>query len=74
MKNNPVTTLDVNLAEGIFGRDVPTIKGKSTNKKGDVVKDERIELPEELALTDKNLELAIDILYVDHALFLVAID
>ena len=34
MKNNPVTTQDVNLAEGIFGKDVPTIKGKSTNKKG----------------------------------------
>ena len=57
MKNNPVTTQDINLAEGIFGKDVPTIKGKGTNKKGKVITDERIELPEELDLTNKNLEL-----------------
>merc|ERR1712197_122863 len=74
MRNNPVTTHDVNLAEGIFGKNVPTIKGKSMNKKGDVIRNERIELPEELDLPDKNLELAIDILYVDRALFLVTID
>ena len=37
MKNNPVTTTDVNLAEGIFGKDVPTMKEKSINKEGDVV-------------------------------------
>ena len=43
-------------------------------KKGDVVKDECIELPEEFAMTDKNLKLAIDILFVDRALFLVSID
>ena len=48
MRNNPVTTHDVNLAEGLFGKDMPTIKGKSTNKKGEVIKDEQIELPEEL--------------------------
>ena len=71
MKNNPVTTKDVNLVEAIFGKDVPTLKGKTANKKGEVVKDERIELPEELELSSKELELAIDILYVDKAKFLV---
>ena len=74
MRNNPIMTADVNLAEGIFGKDVPTIKEKSTNRKGDMIRDERIDLPEELALADKNLELATDILFVDRALFLVAID
>ena len=33
MRNNPVTTADVNLAEGIFGKDVPTIKGKAQIKR-----------------------------------------
>ena len=74
MRNNPVTTHDVNLAEGTFGKDVPIIKGNSTNNKGEVIRNERIELPEELDLPDKNLELAIDILFVDRALFLVTID
>ena len=60
-----MTTNDVSLAEKMYGKDVPTIKGKSTNKKGKVIVDERIELPEELESGDKNLELAMDILFVD---------
>ena len=74
MKNCPVTTEDVTLAERIFGRDVPTLKGKSVRSKSVPIKDERIELPEELQLRNKELELAIDILYIDRSLFLVSID
>ena len=47
---------------------------QSTNKKGKIIVDERIELPEELEAGDKNLELAMDILFVDRARFLVTID
>ena len=32
MQNFPVTTEDIILAEKIFGRDVPTLKGKSANR------------------------------------------
>jgi hypothetical protein len=31
IKNNPVTTEDVNIAEKIFGPDVATLKGKTTH-------------------------------------------
>ena len=65
---------DVRLAEKIFGRDVPTLKGKSTRTKSVPIKDERVELPEELALRNKDLELAMDLLYIDKSIFLVTID
>ena len=48
MRNCPVEVSDVNLAEEIFGRDVPTLKGKSTRPKTKTVKDKRIELPGEI--------------------------
>lgn len=37
MKNFPVTVKDMNLAEEIFGRDVATLKGKTTRKKPKVI-------------------------------------
>ena len=58
----------------IFGRDVPTLKGKSVRSKSVPVKDERIKLSEELQLRNKELELAIDILFIDRSIFLVSID
>ena len=74
MRNCPVTTEDVILAEKIFGRDVPTLKGKSARTKSVPVKNERVELPEESQPRNKELELAIDILYINRSIFLVSID
>ena len=69
MQNCPVTYKDVGLVEQIFGRDVPTLKGKSTKTKSVPIRNERIELPEELEMRDKEIELAVDLLYIDKIIF-----
>ena len=54
----------MNLAERVFGLDVPNCKGKWTKQKPKVVSNEDvIELPPELELAGREMELAIDIVY-----------
>ena len=74
MRNCPVEVDDANLADAIFGKDVPTLKGKSTRPKTKQIKNVKIELPEELELRDKELELAMDVMFIDKSSFLVTID
>ena len=50
IKNCPVTTEDVTLAEKIYGPDPSNLKGKSTCSQPPAVIDDEIELPEELAV------------------------
>ena len=49
---------DMNLAEQVFGLDVPNTKGKWVNQKAKVVSNEDVvELPPELDLSRKEMEL-----------------
>jgi hypothetical protein len=45
IKNNPVTTADVELAEKIFGPDIATLKGKTTRRKPVPVVEDYIDIP-----------------------------
>ena len=74
MRSCPVEVDDVNLVDAIFGKDVPTLKGKSTRPKTKQTKDVKIELPEELESRKKELELAMDVMFIDKSSFLVTID
>ena len=48
IKNCPVTSEDVTMAEKIFGPDISNLKGKSTRRKVESVRDDNIEIPKEL--------------------------
>jgi hypothetical protein len=48
IKNCPVTTEDVNNAEKIFGTDMLSLRGKLTRHKSTPVREDSIEIPEEL--------------------------
>jgi hypothetical protein len=64
IKNCPVTTEDVNNAEKIFGTDMSSRRGKSTRRKPTPVREEVIEIPEELILQNREIDLCIDTMYM----------
>ncbi len=60
IRDNPVTTKDVDLAEQVFGPDIGTIKGKTTRRKPIPVSDHHIKIPEEMVSLHQHVTLAID--------------
>ena len=74
LRNCPVTTEDVNLAEEIFGPDISTLKGRSTRPSPTTVVDDLIEIPEELKDKNQYIDLAIDIILINRIILLTAID
>ena len=73
IRNCPVTTTDITVAEQIFGPDVAAIKGKTTRGPAPAPRDEEIEIPPEIANRD-NFTLCIDIMYVWGLAFLTGVD
>ena len=74
IKNCDVTEKDITLTENIFGTDVPTLKGKSTRPKPRTVVDEEIEIPKEFISKNKNLELVMDIVFINSETLLTTVD
>jgi len=74
LRNCPVTTEDVNLAEEILGPDISTLKGRSTRPSPTTVVDDLIEIPEELKEKNQYIDLAIDIILINRIILLTAID
>jgi hypothetical protein len=74
IKNCPVTTEDVNVAEKIFGKDISSLKGKWTRRKPKSVRADLIEIPKELIKKHHNIELCMDTMYVNEWGMLTAID
>ena len=73
IRDNPVTTKDIDLAEQIFGPDIGTVKGKTTRQKPSPVIDQHIEIPEELVSLHEDITLAIDGLTINSLKFLSTI-
>jgi hypothetical protein len=69
-----VTTEDVNIAEKIFGKDMSSLKGKSTRRSPPVVWEDIIEISSELIAQHKEIDLCIDIMYVNECGFMTTID
>eukprot|EP00957_Ditylum_brightwellii_P178636 13606723-Ditylum_brightwellii.AAC.1 len=60
IRNNEVTTDDVNLATRAFGLDIGAIKDKATCSKPTPVTSNMIEIPQELVSVQENVTLSID--------------
>ena len=74
-KNVDISTEDMNLAEKVFGLDVSNTKGKWAKERPKAVSNEDfIELPPELEVAGKEMELAIDVVYINRECFLHTVD
>ena len=74
IKNCPVTSDHVGIAEKIFGTDVATLKGKTTRRQSSKVLEDTVDVPEELYRLNAELELCIDGMYVNKHLFITSIN
>jgi hypothetical protein len=73
IKNNVVTTEDVNLATKAYGPDISGIKGKTTQQKPTTVESNTVEIPEELLDIQQDLKVSMDGMTVNSMKFLTAI-
>ena len=69
----PVRTVDIDLAEKIFGPDLGTLKGKTTKRKALPMVSDRIAIPPELYEKREALELCMDLMYVNGMVFFTSI-
>ena len=70
IKNNPVTTEDVDIAQKIFGPNIATLKGKTTRCTPVPIIEDRIKIPRELITTQYAITLCIDDMKVNDIGFL----
>ena len=73
IRNNEVTTEDINLAVKTYGPDVGHIKGKTTRQKPSPVTSNLIEIPDELIRINEDIKLSIDGITVNSLKFLTTI-
>ena len=73
IRNNQVSTEDVNLATKAYGKDIGTIKAKTTRSRPAPVTSNLVEIPDELLEVQKDIILSIDGMTVNSLKFLTTI-
>jgi hypothetical protein len=73
IRNNIVSTEDINLATKAYGDDIGQIKGKTTRKRPSPVVSNLVEIPDELLDVQKDVILSIDGMTVNSLKFLTTI-
>ena len=74
IKDCPVTERDVNIAEKIFGPDIGALKGRTTRRKPNSVREDQIQVPPELIAEPDDLVYCMDLFYVNNIPMLNGID
>jgi hypothetical protein len=73
IKNCPVTSIDITNANKIFGTDVATLKGKTVRMTHPPVVTDYVQIPNEIMSLNRNITLAIDLMFVNGLPFMVSI-
>ena len=71
--NCAVTVGDVARAEKIYGKDIHTLKGKTTRSKPKEVVTDYMEIPKNILENNRNITLSTDIMYFNKIPFLTTI-
>ena len=73
IQNCPVTSEDIEIAEQVFGKDIGSLKGKTVRSKPLPVIKDYVNIPKELMIRHENIELAMDMMFVNKIPFLTTI-
>ena len=73
-KNCDITEQAIDHAAAIYGKDTSTLKGKSTRLTPKKSVNDWIDIPRELTLYNHTVEICVDHMFVNNAIFLTCID
>ncbi len=73
IKNCPITTVDIDIAERIFGTDIGTLKGKGKETKPSHIPEDYVKIPQELYESQQAITLCVDGMYVNGIPFLTTV-
>ena len=73
IKNCPVTIDDIDILLKIYGASIPSLKGKSTHRSPPAANTDCIELPPELEVNNRQIELAADLFHIQSIIFPLAL-
>jgi hypothetical protein len=71
--NCPITIGDIDLADKIYGKDIASLKGKTTRQKPEPVVQNLVEIPSELKEAQHDVDLCVDTMFVNELPFLTTI-
>ena len=73
MQECPVTPEDAQIADKIWGPNVPLLKGKTTHKTPSAVPSDIVEIPVEIRQLHRNVTMSIDIFFVNKIPFFLTL-
>jgi hypothetical protein len=73
IRNCPMTPSSISAAHNIFGPDVASLKGKTTRRTHEPVLTGYVQIPKEILELNKDVTLAVDVMFVDGIPFVVSL-
>lgn len=73
-KNCEITEQAIEHVKAVYGKDISTLKGKSTQITPKKIEDNWINISRKLTLYNHTVEICVDHMFVNNAIFLTCID